>query len=115
MSAGHTRITTRALTSTAQAVAAETLRIPASAVRASFSDDAGLLALHLALPLPIPPLASVAADPSLVESFGGSLTRRAQEAQALILERVHQLTGAELSRVDMRVIGTSVTRERRVR
>ncbi|WP_035771969.1 hypothetical protein [Arthrobacter sp. Br18] len=115
MSAGHTRITTQALTSTARAVAAETLRVPAADVRASFSDEAGLLALHLGLPLSIPPLASVAADPSLVEAFGGSLAHRAQSAQALILERIQQLTGARLSRVDLRVTGLSVARERRVR
>ncbi|WP_026531698.1 hypothetical protein [Arthrobacter sp. H41] len=114
MTAGHTRITTQALASTAQAVAAETLGIPAGDVRASFDDEAGLLALHLALPLPIPPLAALVTDPSLVESFGGSLTRRAQDAQAVIRMRVQHLTGARLSRVDLRVTGISVARERRV-
>ncbi|NJC24519.1 hypothetical protein BJ994_003595, partial [Arthrobacter pigmenti] len=49
--AGHNRISTQALTSTARAVAAEVLHVPAREIRASWSDDAGMLALRLALPI----------------------------------------------------------------
>ncbi|MHA7240991.1 hypothetical protein [Arthrobacter sp. TMS1-12-1] len=112
--AGHNRITTQALTSTARAVAADVLGVPTAQIRASFSDDRGLLALLLALPLPVPPLARVVEDPDVVAVFGGPLQARADAARSPILERVQQLTGARLSRVDIRIIGSTVTRGARV-
>jgi hypothetical protein len=113
--AGHNRITTQALTSTARAVAADVLDVEPGQVRASFSDDHGLLALLLALPLPVPPLARVLEEPDVVGSYGGPLRDRAEAARAPILERVQQLTGARLSRVDIRVIGSTVVKGARVR
>jgi len=111
---GHTRITTQALTSTARAVAADVLGVPPAQIRASFSDDRGLLALLLALPLPVPPLDRVVEDPDVVGTFGGPLWVRADTARSPILERIQQLTGARLSRVDIRIIGSTVTRGARV-
>ncbi|MHA7283005.1 hypothetical protein [Arthrobacter sp. TMS2-4] len=112
--AGHNRITTQALTSTAQAVAAGVLGVQPAQVRATFSDDRGLLALLLTLPLPVPPLARVVREPDIVGTFGGPLWERADAARAPILERVQDLTGARLSRVDIRIIGSTVTRGARV-
>lgn len=107
--AGHNRISTQALTSTACAVAAEVLRVPVRDIRASWFDDAGLLALSLALPIAIPSLHRVAADPAAVEVFGGSVQERAHRAKAEILERVMRLSGSRLSRVDIRVTGARVS------
>ncbi|WP_418909780.1 hypothetical protein [Arthrobacter antioxidans] len=112
--AGHNRITTQALTSTARAVAGDVLGVPPAQVRASFSDDRGLLALLLALPLPVPPLARVVREPDVVGTFGGPLWARADAARSPILERVQELTGTRLSRVDIRIIGSTVTRGARV-
>lgn len=111
---GHNRITTQALTSTAQAAAAEVLGVEPARVRASFSDDRGLLALLLALPLPVPPLTRVLDDPDVVGAFGGTLWARADAARSPILDRVQQLTGARLSRVDIRIIGSTVAKGARV-
>jgi hypothetical protein len=111
---GHNRITTQALISTAQAAAAEVLGVQPTQVRASFSDDRGLLALLLALPLPVPSLVRVLDDPDLVASFGGPLWARADAARMPILERVQELTGARLSRVDIRIIGSTVVKGVRV-
>ena len=113
--AGHNRITTQALTSTARAVAAEVLDVEPGQVKASFSDDRGLLALLLALPLPVPPLSRVLEEPGIVGSYGGPLRDRAEAARAPVLERIQLLTGARLSRVDIRVIGSTVVRGARVR
>ncbi len=112
--AGHNRITTQALTSTARAAAAEVLGVQPPQVKASFSDDRGLLALHLALPLPVPALTRVLDDPGIIDTFGGPIRARADAARAPILERVQQLTGARLSRVDIRIIGATVTKGARV-
>ncbi len=112
--AGHNRITTQALTSLAQAAAADVLAVPPGQVRASFSDDRGLLALLLALSLPVPPLARVLDDPGIVDSFGGPLLDRAEAARAPIRERIQDLSGARLSRVDIRIIGSTVTKGARV-
>ncbi len=112
--AGHNRITTQALTSTAQGAAAEVLGVRPDQVRVSFSDDHGLLALLLSLPLPVPPLADVLDDPARLGSLGGSLWTRAHAARGPILERMQELTGARFSRVDMRIVGSTVTKGVRV-
>ncbi|WP_026556673.1 hypothetical protein [Arthrobacter sp. 35W] len=112
--AGHNRISTQALTSVAQAAAAQTLGVSASDVRASWADDAGLLALSLALPIGIPPLGEVARDPRRVERTGGSVLDRAVAAKATILALVQELTGSRLSRVDIRITGIRTTRGGRV-
>lgn len=104
---GHNRISTQALTAVAQGVAAEVLGIEPHLVRAEWSDDQGLLALTLALPLTVPPLAAVARNPALVGQLGGSIIQRALEAQPRILDTVARLTGSRLSRVNIRVTGVA--------
>ena len=79
------------------------------------ADDDGLLALSIVTPVAIPPLTLVLREPALVEGFGGSIWERALAARARILQRVTELTGAQLSRVDIRISGTAVHGRRRVR
>ena len=112
--AGHNRISTQALTSLARAAAAEALRVPAHDVRADWSDDDGLLALSLVLPIRIPPLTTVLRDPGRVAGFGGSIWERAVAAKAVILHRVAELSGAQLSRVDIRISGAAISEGGRV-
>ena len=112
--AGHNRISTQALTSVARAAAAEALDVPAQEVRAEWSDDEGLLALSLVMPLGIPPLTEVRRNPARVAVFGGSVWERAVAAKAEILHRVTDLTGAQLSRVDIRISGATVRQGGRV-
>lgn len=113
--AGHTRISTQALTSVAQAAAAEALGVTPHEVRAEWSDDDGLLALSLVSPITLPPLAAVLRDPGRVAgSGGGSVWDRAVAAKADILRRVTELSGARLSRVDIRISGASVKEGGRV-
>jgi uncharacterized alkaline shock family protein YloU len=113
--AGHTRISTQALTSVARAATGEALGVPAQDVRARWADDAGLLALSLVTPVAIPPLTEVLRDRSRVAGFGGSIWDRAVTAKAEILYRVTELTGAQLSRVDIRISGATVRGGGRVR
>lgn len=112
--AGHTRISTQALSSTAAAAAAEFFHVPAQQIRVSWSDDRGLLALALSLPVPIPPLQSVARDPGRAHA-GGTVLERARAAKPVLLRRVTELTGSIVSRVDIRITGVRVEEGARVR
>lgn len=112
---GHNRISTQALTSLAKAAAAAALDVDAQDVRADWTDDDGLLALSLVTPISIPPLKSVVQDPRQVERFGGSIWDRTVQAKTRILETVTELSGARLSRVDIRISGTRISEGGRVR
>lgn len=112
---GHNRISTQALTSLAKAAAAEALGIHAHDVRADWSDDDGLLALSLVAPIRIPSLTAVLRDPRRVQALGGSIWDRTVHAKTDILTKVTELSGASLSRVDIRISGAHVTEEGRVR
>lgn len=112
---GHNRVSTQALTSTAQGVASDVLGIAPDLVRAVWRDDHGALALSLALPIGIPSLNRVLRDPHLVDRFGGSVWERVHAARGEILARIAELTGSALSRVDIRVTGARVQDGGRVR
>jgi len=112
---GHNRISTQALTSVARAAAAEALGVAPQDVRVDWSDDDGLLALSLVAPIAVPPLSAVLRDPARVAGFGGSIWDRTVAAKTRILRRVTELSGAGLSRVDIRISGARLGEERRVR
>lgn len=113
--AGHNRISTQALTSTAQAVAADVFDVPPQQIKASWSDDQGLLALRLSLPIGVPSLTRAVREPSLIDGIGGSIWDRTHAAKALILDRVAHLSGSRLSRVDIRITGIKVVEGGRAR
>nr|WP_231704970.1 hypothetical protein [Arthrobacter gengyunqii] len=113
--AGHNRISTQALTSTAKAAAAEFFRVPPAQIRVTWSDDQGMLAMSLALPVALPPLNRIAADPGLVSRAGGSVWDRAHAAKPLLRDRVTELTGSLVSRVDVRITGVQLEEGSRVR
>jgi hypothetical protein len=113
--AGHNRISTQALTSLAQAATAEAFDVPAQDVRVSWADDDGLLALSVGTPVTIPDLAALVRDPGRVDRLGGSVRERAVAAKGSILSRVAELSGARISRVDIRITGTRVREGGRVR
>jgi hypothetical protein len=112
--AGHNRISTQALTSLAREAAAEALGVHAHDVRADWADDGGLLALSIVAPVNIPPLPDVLRDPGLLDAFGGSVRSRAAAAKTSILQRVTELSGSMLSRVDIRISGVRITEGGRV-
>ncbi|VXC16397.1 hypothetical protein [Arthrobacter sp. 8AJ] len=112
---GHNRISTQALTSLAKAAAAQALGVDAQDVRADWTDDDGLLALSLVTPISIPPLQSVVLDAARVEIAGGSIWDRTVKAKESILARVSELSGSQLSRVDIRVSGAKISTGGRVR
>ncbi|MDQ0117052.1 hypothetical protein AB0280_13820 [Pseudarthrobacter sp902506025] len=112
---GHNRISTQALTSLAKAAAAQALGVDAQDVRADWTDDDGLLALSLVTPISILPLQSVVLDAARVGIAGGSIWDRTVKAKESILARVSELSGSQLSRVDIRVSGAKISTGGRVR
>ena len=112
--AGHTRISTQALSSVARAAAAEALGVTPHEIRAEWSDDDGLLALSLVAPIAVPSLTAVLRDPGRVTAVGGSIWDRAVAAKAEILHRVSELSGSRVSRVDIRISGASMSEGGRV-
>ncbi|MGP0222323.1 hypothetical protein [Paenarthrobacter sp. NCHU4564] len=112
--AGHNRISTQALTSLAQAAAAEALGVAQGDIRADWTDDDGLLALSIVAPIRIPALGDVLRNPQRVRGMGGSIWDRAVAAKAMVLETVTRLSGSQLSRVDIRISGAHVSEGGRV-
>ncbi|MFJ3958147.1 hypothetical protein [Arthrobacter sp. NPDC090010] len=113
--AGHNRFSNQALTSLAKAACAEVLDVPAHEVRVDWRDDDGLLALSLVTPLGMPGLSEIIRDPQALAASGGSIHERAVRAKEAIRARVMQLSGSELSRVDIRVSGVLQRTAGRVR
>lgn len=112
---GHNRISTQALTSLAKAAAAQALGVDAQDIRADWTDDDGLLALSLVAPISIPPLQAVAADRARIGAVGGSIWDRTVKAKESILAKVSELSGSQVSRVDIRISGARISTEGRVR
>ena len=106
--AGHNRVSTQALTSLARAAAAAELGVDPADVRADWADDAGLLALSLVSPIAVPPFASVT-SPADLGPWGGSVWERAARAKGRVLDAVASLSGALISRVDLRISGVRVS------
>lgn len=103
--AGHNRISTQALTSVAQAAAAETFGVQPNDVRASFSDDAGRLAISLATPIMVLPLSALRTGKNRT---GESIWQRTIAAKKQVLDKVGYLTGSQISRVDIRITGVQL-------
>lgn len=104
---GRTTITSRAVRRVVSAVTADALEVPAHDVAVTLSDDHGKLAVEARTPIRIPALA---ARPDA----GGTLVERLVAAQTEVRERVLDLTGSTVGRVDLRITGARIQERRRV-
>lgn len=107
---GRTVLTDRALNSVCAQTAAVALGVARKDLKVAVGTATGGLALRIESPLPVPDLADAAA----VEA-GPDVLERVRRIQRAIHDRVSELTGREVSRVDVVVTGAAVTREKRVR
>jgi hypothetical protein len=108
--AGHTRITSRALTQAVEAVTAQAFGLPAGTATAGLRDDAGLLAITVAVPLAVPPLLGPpAADPAadhVPDVHVPDVFEQSEIARAAIIKHTAAVTGTIVSRVDIRLTGS---------
>jgi hypothetical protein len=106
---GSDRIGVHALVRTAQAVAAEALRVAAREVRARVTDDGrGALAVEITAPLALPVLGSHALPDEPVVAT-------AHRARGTIAERFRTITGRQVARVTVTFASSVVDAPRRVR
>ncbi|MEO6531017.1 MAG: hypothetical protein ABI563_00695 [Specibacter sp.] len=95
MRAGYTTISTGTMAQLLTAVAAEACNVPSRDVHASLHDDQGQLSVQLAVPLA---LRGAVND-------GGTIFERAAAARAEVAERLQELAGTAVQRVDIRYTG----------
>jgi len=106
---GSDRIGSAALVHTAQAVAAEALRVSFQEARARVADDGrGGLAVEITAPLAVPALGSHAVPDEPV-------TTSAHRARGTIAERLRTITGRQVERVTVTFSTSVVDTPRRVR
>jgi len=106
---GSDRIGAHALVRTAQAVAAEALRVAAREVRARVADDGrGALAVEITAPLALPVLGAHALPDEPVVAT-------AHRARGTIAERFRTITGRQVARVTVTFASSVVDTPRRVR
>jgi hypothetical protein len=104
---GRTTITSRAVRRVVAAVTADALEVPAADVAVTLADDAGRLAVEARTPIRIPALADR-------PEAGGTLLERLAEAQTQVRDRVLDLTGSTVGRVDLRITGARIQERGRV-
>jgi hypothetical protein len=104
---GRTVITSRAVRRVVSAVTAEALDATVSDVSVELTDRDGGLTLVASAPVRLAPL-------GLPDRASGSLLDRLTSAQSTIRQRVLQLTGTDVERVDLRITGAELSRRRRV-
>ena len=104
---GRTVITSRAVRRVVSAVTAEALDAKSSDVSVELTDRDGGLTLVAKAPVRITPL-------GLPSRASGTLLDRLTSAQTTIRERVRQLTGTEVERVDLQITGAELSQRRRV-
>lgn len=111
---GRTTVAPRALSRLACAVTADTFAVTARAVHVELSDRNGLLALQVRTPIRVVSLDRVQRTLMGTERSGGTIIKRAADAQATIRERVTELTGAEIAHVTIWLTEIDIHEERRV-
>jgi hypothetical protein len=104
---GRTTITSRAVRRVVSAVTADALEVPAHDVSVTLADDHGKLAVEARTPIRIPAL-------NARPEAGGTLVERLVEAQTQVRDRVLDLTGSTVGRVDLRITGARIQERRRV-
>ena len=101
--AGHTRIARTALQKTVEAIAARAYRVDVNSVKADLDDDSGKLGVSISVKLAMPLLQATRS--SAGNSPRATVFEKAQAVRTELVARGRELTGMELGRVDIRLLG----------
>ena len=112
---GRTVITERAIERVVRAVTADQFGVPSKSVSADLIDEGGQLELAVRTPIRVVSITRLQDDARAIERSGGSIIRRAKEAEAAIVDQVGSITGSSVSRLAVRFTGAEIKQERRVR
>lgn len=105
---GHVSMAGRVLQRVGTAVVAETLKVDRSDVHVTADDDAGHLAFRVTTPVRIPVLGDAMSMPE------GGVVAIVRSLQDTVSQRVREITGRTVSRVDVTISGSSIQRTGRV-
>ncbi|MBZ4487518.1 NTP pyrophosphohydrolase [Microbacterium sp. cx-55] len=107
---GRTVVADRAIHAVCAHTAAVAIGVARREVKVTVGTTGGGLALRIEAPLPVPSLTDSAAI-----AAGSDLLERVRVIQRSIHERVAEIAGRTVSRVDVVVTGATVQKEKRVR
>lgn len=108
--AGRVDVTERVYAKVVRAASAELIGIERDALRAEVAGYRGGLAVRLATPLPVPSLD----DPDAVRAMP-DVIERSRTLQEQLQQRLTQLIGRDVTRIDITVTGAVTPERRRVR
>ncbi|PPG36567.1 hypothetical protein C5E10_00140 [Pseudoclavibacter sp. RFBG4] len=111
---GTTRLTPKALTRVASAVAGDALGVDAGSVSVDLDDHNGNLALRISTPIRVPSLSRIRSQDAAIERSGGPILDRVEAAKAAIRDRFQTLTDSHVDRVMLRITGLDIRTEERV-
>ena len=116
---GRNRISSKAIRAVVSAITASELGITAKNVDVQLTDDNGGLAIGISAPIAIAALAAVRTGSSRLAvrstSAQPTLIERVTSAQNIIRGRMLDLTGSSVGAVNIRLTGTQIQGEVRVR
>lgn len=111
--AGHTSISSQALTRVVEAIVADVFGVPVQNLKARLRDQQGQLWVSVAVPMTVPPLRQIGGIPDV--GGGGSLYDRADAGRQRIIDRTRLLTGYVVGRVDIRLMGRPASQQGKLR
>ena len=106
---GRIVIKERVLVKVAEEATADALRVSRGDVSVAVSEERGGMAITISTPLPVPELDDVAAIQA-----GSSVLERVEAVQIRLRDRIGQLIGRDVTRINMTITGAVIAEKKRV-
>lgn len=107
---GATDVHVRAIERTVVAIVHEALGVDAKGIKVRLDDDRGGLAVSITTPLPVP---SLDGDPGTSRRGGPTVLERLHAARRTVVERMRDVAGREVTRVDIRISTATLAEQKR--
>ncbi|MET4783535.1 hypothetical protein [Glaciihabitans sp. UYNi722] len=110
---GRNRVSSRAIKGVVSAITAEAMGVTARQVGVELADDKGLLEVTTSAAISVISLTATGRK-AMQSDVSGSIIDRATAAQTTIRDRVRELTGSSIGRVNLRLNDAHIEGEERV-